>query len=150
MVSIEYSEAAVEVLGILNELEDKELKKIPQNIIDFFENNKSKTYNPDIDYTESVEKLSLKEKTREILAGLYLDYLCPEEEKQEYINKLRYNDIKYQEKLKEQYNVDNIFNNRKISNTRIEIEKNALTIAKKENFWIKIIKKLKNIFKIAD
>ena len=45
MLSSEYCEAAVEVLGILNELEESEFNKIPKKIIEFLENNKSKSYN---------------------------------------------------------------------------------------------------------
>ena len=113
MVSIEYSEAAVEVLEILNELEDKEFNKIPTRVINFFEECKSKTYNPKIDYTAEVESLNLKEKTREILAGIYLDYLCPEIDKEEYVKKIRINNYKHEEELKKKYDVDNIFKNRK-------------------------------------
>ena len=40
MVTKEYREAAVEVLGILNELNDYEFNKIPSKIIEFLEKNK--------------------------------------------------------------------------------------------------------------
>ena len=42
MLSSEYCEAAVEVLGILNELEESEFNKIPKKIIEFLENRCSK------------------------------------------------------------------------------------------------------------
>ena len=74
MVNNEYKEAAVEVLGILNELEENEFNKIPNKIIEFLENNKSNTYNPTIDFSGNVNEMQLKDKTREILAGIYLDY----------------------------------------------------------------------------
>ncbi len=142
MVSVEYSEAIVEVLGILQYLEDKEKNKIPHEIFEYFEKNKSNTYNPDLQYEENVNNLKIKEKTRQILAGLYLDYLCPEEEKQEYIEKLRKNEVIYQEKLKEKYNGDNLFKNRKPE------EKNSEYIAlmKKESFLARILKRVKNVF----
>lgn len=142
MVSIEYSEAVVEVLGILYELEDKEFEKIPNNVIDFFEECKSNTYNPSIDYTADVGSLKLKEKTKEILAGIYLDYLCPESEKQNYIKKIRINRYNYEKELKSKYDVDNIFKNKK----RDFKEEKALKVIEKESIFSKIIKKLKNIF----
>ena len=109
MLSSEYCEAAVEVLGILNELEESEFNKIPKKIIEFLENNKSKSYKPSIDFSEDVNKMVLKDKTRDILAGIYLDYLCKESEKQKFIDTIRKNALKYQEKIKEQFkNVDNI------------------------------------------
>jgi len=89
MVNLEYSEAIVEVLGILQYLEEEEKSKIPNEIFEYFEKNKSKTYNPNIKYEEDINNLKIKEKTRQILAGLYLDYLCPEEEKKEYGKRFR-------------------------------------------------------------
>ena len=144
MVSVEYSEAAVEVLGILEYLEDIDKNKIPNEIIEFLENNKSNTYNPEINYWDEIENLNLKQKTRQILAGIYIDYLSSEEEKKEYINKLKQNEIKNQEILKEKYNVDDIFKKNEISKEQVV----ELTIVKEEKWFVKIINKIKEIFKI--
>ena len=109
MVNNEYKEAAVEVLGILNELEENEFNKIPNKIIEFLENNKSNTYNPTIDFSGNVNEMQLKDKTREILAGIYLDYLCKEDEKEKIIKNIRKNEFEYQEEIRKQYNADNLF-----------------------------------------
>ena len=69
MVSVEYSEAAVEVLGILDYLEDDDKNRIPREIIEFLEKNKSNTYNPEIDYWDDVRKLKLK-----VLTPYYTSY----------------------------------------------------------------------------
>lgn len=143
MVSVEYSEAAVEVLGILEYLEDIDKNKIPKEIIEFLEKNKSNTYNPKINYWDNVEKLNLKKKTRQILAGLYIDYLSSDEEKKEYINKLKQNEIKNQEILKEKYNVDNIFEKKEIPKEQVV----ELVLVKEEKWFVKIINKIKEIFK---
>ena len=144
MISVEYSEAAVEVLGILEYLKDSDKNKIPKEIIEFFEKNKSETYKPDIDYWDDVYNLDLKLKTRQILAGIYIDYLASEEEKKECINKLKQNEIKNQEVLKEKYNVDDIF--KKNTNSKENVVE--LTIVKEEKWFIKIINRIKEIFKI--
>ena len=144
MISVEYSEAAVEVLGILEYLKDSDKYKIPKEIIEFFEKNKSETYKPDIDYWDDVNNLDLKLKTRRILAGIYIDYLASEEEKKEYINKLKQNEIKNQEVLKEKYNVDDIFKKNEISKEQVV----ELTIIKEEKWFVKIINKIKEIFKM--
>ena len=143
MVSVEYSEAAVEVLGILEYLEDIDKNKIPKEIIEFLEKNKSNTYNPKINYWDNVEKLNLKKKTRQILPGLYIDYLSSDEEKKEYINKLKQNEIKNQEILKEKYNVDNIFEKKEIPKEQVV----ELVLVKEEKWFVKIINKIKEIFK---
>ena len=144
MVTVEYSEAAVEVLGIIETLEEEEKNKIPEEIINFLEENKSKEYNPDIDYYADVEDLKLKEKTKQILAGIYRDYLCNEEEKQEYIKKLRENEIEYQEKLRKEYNTDNLFKKNNQENNK---ETTMSLVVKKENLFSRIINKIKNFFK---
>lgn len=144
MVSVEYREAAVEVLGILEYLEEIDKNKIPKEIIEFLEKNKSKTYNPEINYWDDIESLNLKKKTRQILAGIYIDYLSSEEEKKEYIDKLRKNEMRYQEKLKEKYDVNNIFKKR---DTEVQHSKEIIII-KEEKWFTKIINKIKSFFKI--
>lgn len=144
MVTREYSEAAVEVLGILNELNDYEFNKIPSKIIEFLENNKSNTYNPNIDYSGNIKDMKLKGKTREILAGIYLDYLCPESRKEAYLNYIRKNENKYQEKIKENYNLNNLFENEPKYE---EVQKTeALVVQEEEGFFKKIISKIKKCF----
>ncbi len=144
MVTKEYREAAVEVLGILNELNDYEFNKIPSKIIEFLEKNKSDTYNPNIDYSGNINDMKLKEKTREILAGIYLDYLCPENRKEAYLNHIRKNENKYQEKIKEKYNLESLFEDKPKFE---EIKKSeALTVQEKEGFIKKIISKIKKCF----
>ena len=140
MVTLEYKEAVVEVLGLINELEETERKKIPNEIIQFFEDNKSETYKPDIDYSDDIKNLKLKEKTKEILAGLYIDYFCEEDKRQGYINKIRMNDVKKQEILKQKYDVNDIFNNK--------TKQNSLIIqTKRERIFTKIINKIKDLIK---
>lgn len=148
MVSNEYSEAAVEVLGILNELDENDFKKIPKKIIEFLEGNKSNTYNPNIDYSADVNDINLKEKTKEILAGIYLDYLCPDDKKQDFMDNIRKNEAKYQEYASEVYNSNDIFKNKsKINNEELLQEKRYPVEVKKEKWYMKIISFIKGIFK---
>lgn len=145
MLSSEYCEAAVEVLGILNELEGSEFNKIPKKIIEFLENNKSKSYKPSIDFSEDVNKMVLKDKTRDILAGIYLDYLCKESEKQKFIDTIRKNALKYQEKIKEQYKTENLFKPKEkqsINTSAVEVS----MVNYKEPFFKKLFDKLQRFF----
>ena len=144
MVNNEYKEAAVEVLGILNELEENEFNKIPNKIIEFLENNKSNTYNPTIDFSGNVNEMQLKDKTREILAGIYLDYLCKEDEKEKIIKNIRKNEFEYQEEIRKQYNADNLFKP-KIKDASNK-SKEVYMINYKESFLKKLLKKLQKLF----
>ena len=88
--------------------------------------------------------MKLKEKTREILAGIYLDYLCPENRKEAYLNHIRKNENKYQEKIKGKYNLESLFEDKPKFE---EIKKSeALTVQEKEGFIKKIISKIKKCF----
>ncbi len=145
MVSKEYSEALVEVLEILNMLEDEDLKKIPTEIIDFYENYKSLTYNPHIEFNGDISSLNLKDKTKEILAGLYIDYLCDsEEEKQDYMQKLKKQEAAYEKHLMESYNPDKLFQSSQIPENNSE---KSITVIEKENIVKKILNKKKRLFK---
>ncbi len=113
MVTKEYAMAAVETLEILKTLEKEEYKKIPNEVIGFLEKNKDAEYQPDIDFGDEDIKDKIMKKTKEILSGIYLEYLCLPEDKSEYLKKVRKKEAEYQEKLKEKYNVEDLFKKRK-------------------------------------
>ena len=151
MVSTAYSEAATEVLAILDNTEIEAVNKIPKKFLDFLKENSSKTYKPDFDTTKPISELKLKPKTEALLGVIYLKYWANEEEKIVLKKRLKENEIKYQEELKEKFNPDNIF---KKNTTIIEekqedmqVQETALTEIKKDTLIQKIIKKLKEIFR---
>ena len=141
MVSVEYSEAMVEAIYILKNSSEDVISKIPLNIIKFLKQNSSKTYvfEPNID-----EELILKPKTKAILAAIYRDYLCTNEEKIEYNKKLLENERILQEKLFEEFKGKEIFKKKEI----IENNVSQLPVEiKNKNFISKIIAKIKNMFR---
>ena len=81
MVSIEYSEAIVEVLEILQYSDDNIIEKIPKKLMEFWQRNKSTTYKPNLDHSKSINEMDLKKKTKSIISMIYLNYLCDDEEK---------------------------------------------------------------------
>ena len=66
MVSVKYSEAAVEVLDILKYTREEDVKKIPERFMEFLESNKSKTYTPNLDHTKEIKDMELKPETEKI------------------------------------------------------------------------------------
>lgn len=162
MVTKEYSEALVEVLQIINSLNDGEKNKIPPEIIKFYEENKSSTYKPIIDLTpNNLDKAILKNKTREILAGIYLNYLCnDEEEKKEYRQELRkteYNyekakQLEYEQKYDKQTTIKNSTKDSSIqaetdTNTDTTSNSNSLIKYEKSNIILRIWNKFLSFFK---
>ena len=151
MINTEYREALVEVLEIINHLEEDEKSKIPSEIVEFYEKNKSKTYIPNINFEEDISKYNIKNKTREILAGIYIDYLCDDEKKKsEYIKKLRNNEYNYEEKKKKSFNQNTIFKNKQtqdLKNEQIQATKSMIKV-EKQGWFSKILNKIKKILKI--
>lgn len=145
MITKEFSEACTEISEIFKYLDKNEVNKIPENVRKMIDNNKSKDFIPNIDPHKSIEKQILKPETKDLLVALYVEYWCPENEK-EYINKLlRENYIKEQESLRKKYNPDDIF---KQKNKEISTENNqAMLIKYKESILKKIINKISKFFK---
>lgn len=142
--SLAYSE----VCTILNMLEDEYKERVPKNVMDFFEEERDKEYNPIIDVNILLEKQNLKRKTLVLLAILNLNYWCDsEEEKQEILDSFAKNEelkrLKEKE-LTENYNINNLFN--KIENTENKTEVSLIEY-KEQNFIQKIISKIKSLFR---
>lgn len=142
MVSIGYTEAAVEVLDILKHTRKEDVQKIPKTFIEFLEKNKSTTYKSNLDHNKSIKEMNLRPKTHAILGIIYMKYWANEFEKEEFKNKVSIKENNYREELQNKYNTDNIF---KQSNTTSEM--NLPAKIKNETFLQKLINKIKNIFR---
>ena len=91
--------------------------------------------------------MNLKEETRGLLALMYENYWCPEEEKQDLQKKFYENEQKYQEELRQKYNPDNIFS--KKNKNIIETEDNQTQLIEyKETIFRRILNKIKALFNI--
>lgn len=150
MSSLEFSEGVTETLDILNHMDKSYIDKIPKKFKDFLEKNKSDSYIPHLDHSKKIKEMNLKEKTKDILATIYMNYWCNAEQKENYIKTLKQNEEKYQEELKEKYNPDNIFKNKTQKTIQQEqpVQENVDLVEVKESFFTKFIKKLKGILHI--
>ncbi len=146
MISVEYSEAIVEVLDILNHSDDNIIEKIPKKLIEFWKRNKSTTYKPNLDHSKSINEMELKKKTKSIITMIYLNYLCDDTEKSNIKLILKDNEEKYQQELREKYNPDNILKNKK-EDKAIKEETQSLVEYKERTFIQKVFDKIKSIFK---
>lgn len=133
-----YSEIC-EFLGLIG---NKYVNKIPSKLLQLFEENQSNDYIPHINPSIPITEQSLNEDTLVIIAVLNLKYWCDDEDE---INRLKEiyksNERIYQEKLKEQFNPNNIFKDKqnkyeKINTTEM-IEYRTIPIYKRCINWIK-------------
>ena len=147
MVNIEFSEGISETLDILNHMDKLYTDKIPRRFKEFLENNKSVNYISNLDHSKKINEMNLKEKAKDILATIYINYWCNPQQKADYNDLLKQNERKYQDKLREKYNTDNIFKNQ--NNVSNEVVNNNVDMVKyKESTFRKIINKIKNILKL--
>ena len=113
---------------------------------------KSNEYAPQYDPTIPLEKQQIKKEALSMIALFHLNYWCnSQEEKQELRDIFNENEIKYQAELKEKYNQDDLFKNKRrrstlyTNNETIENCTNIRLIKHKESLFVKF----KNfIFKI--
>ncbi|MBR3697416.1 MAG: hypothetical protein IKM97_04030 [Clostridia bacterium] len=113
MLSNEYREAIVEVLDILDHTRKEDVDKISPKFIEFLRANASKTYKPQLDHSKKISDMRLMHKTRVILAIIYRKYWCDDNQRNEFDRILMENEINYQKKLREKYNPDTVFKNKK-------------------------------------
>ena len=147
MVSTGYSEAFVEVLAILDNTPIEEKNSIPEKFMNFLKENASKTYKIAFDKNKQIEELTLKKETKAILSVIYYNYLCPKDQKEEYVEILNNNQTKFEEELREKYNPDNIFkNNTTAEPVHQQVKEEMAMTEYKESFITKIINKIKAIF----
>ena len=122
MVTKEFAEASAEINEILKYLPKEEVEKIPSKLREFFKEVSSKDYVTNINPNMPLDKQQIKEKTKDIIALIYRNYWCSEEERKELDQKLIENDQKFEEKLREKYNPDNIFKNNVTTTKKEESE----------------------------
>lgn len=144
----EYLKAFSEVEQIIKLMPESLQKKIPDRFKNIISTEKSQAYIPNI--KESFEKCNIMEETKIVLAVIYRDFLCSEEEKKEIKLKDSQKLMEYEEELREKYNTDNIFLNRntiQYSSEEVKTDQTAIVEYKEKKFLQKLFDKIKHIFK---
>lgn len=96
MISKDLSEGISETLDILSHMDEIYIYKIPAKFREFLEKNKSNIYKPNLDHSKKINEMNLKNKTKDILAIIYLNYWCNSQEKNEYVKILNNNEKRHQ------------------------------------------------------
>ena len=141
--------AYTEVDRILNLMDEQYQKKIPEKLRKLISESKLNDYDVIINPKIPLKEQRISRKALSILAVLNYNYWCVgESKKQKLIEKYIKNEKIKQEKLRELYNPDNLFNNKnEFSKQNIE-NKQLIVYNKKENVIIKIFNKIKKLLKI--
>lgn len=146
---VDYNKRLVEVDEILNYLSEEELLKIPEEVRKTIKDNKAKGYFWQYDETKPLKEQNVSRDTIAFLSYLNMEYLLNEEQK-EFVQQLHeLNEKKIENSIDEKYGVEDLFI---INKTQIEDIKeteqvqDVSLVEYKENFFKKVISKIKNFF----
>ncbi len=144
------SKAYAEVLLILSYMEQKYIDMIPKKLLELFNEEKDKNYQPNINPNISLAEQNLQRKTLALLAMLNLNYWCKDEnERKELLKMYSENDKKIEAEMRERYNPDNLFKKKEKveQNNDIKQERTELIEYKEKNIFRKILDRIKNFFR---
>ena len=149
MYQTKYANAYTEVYEILSCLNQEEYSKIPEELIEVFEENRNFDYEYEINEEQDLLKQPMLKETKAILLNIFRDDLATPDQKYK-INQWLQDDRDYIEKHKiEKYSSIIFENNMKKKIINDEKSKILLpTKIKKKSIFSRIINKIKRIFKI--
>lgn len=148
MRQTKYANAYAEVYEILSCLDEEELSKIPEDLIEVFEENRSLDYEYEMNDEQDLSKQPMLKETKAILLNIFRDYLATPEQNQK-IKQWLQEDRTYLEKQKQKKYSSNIFEST-IKNENMNDEKAETLLPaeiKKQSIFQKIINKIKKFFK---
>lgn len=144
MINSETKKAYYEVLTVLKYLPIYYTNMIPKRILSMFESQKEENKEFIIDLKNPINKENLSKQSIEIIAMINYEYWCKDENKtQKLYDIYSSNEIKYQNNLKEKYDIYKVFDERKNKNATYDNSKSVSLIEYKEPFFKKIINKIR-------
>ena len=108
----ELSQRLIEVEYVLNKMDEKYKKKIPQEFFEFLNKNKDINYKFQYDDSKSIIENNLHIDTISLLTYININFLLDAESKKEMISLLNKDEIIAEEQKRKQHNPDSIFKNR--------------------------------------
>lgn len=104
------SDISKETLTFLAFFDSKMIERIPDYVVAKLCNEAADSnMNFYVDVSKSFEEQEISEKSKDLIAHIYYDYIAEEDEKQEILKQWNLNEREYQKALKEKYAYDNIF-----------------------------------------
>ena len=151
MDDIEYANAYTEVLEILKYIPSEDYDKIPKIKIELFETIANKNYHFNYTPNKTLEEQNVSKIAKGIIAILFRDYWATYIQKEKIIKKQNY-DRFIIENQKNDFNTNDIFKRKAISNVKEDLTKNDINTnnlpieVKKQNLLQKIIIFIKRYF----
>ena len=135
--------AYAEIDSFIELLPRAEKEKIPSKLKQYFKDEKDKETTKKLSMDIPIEKQNLQEETWNLIAMIYLKYLCEDEEEKKELEQIYdENEKKYREEMKEKYNPERIFKERE----KQQVIQNLPIKVQKESIIQKIIKFINKLF----
>ncbi len=110
VITIKDLQAYAEVDYIIKHMNQRYIDKIPEKLLNFFDEMKDSNYEVKINPYVPLQNQNLTQYALEIIALLHLNYWCENEErKQELYGIMLSNENSLQEKIMEKHNIENLF-----------------------------------------
>lgn len=138
-----YDKAYTEILEIIKYLPPEEIEKVPKEKIEFYKKHCDHNYRFEYNPFKSLKEQNVSRETMVLIVILFRDIIATKEQKEKLNRILSQNEQKYQKRLNEKYNTNNLFNKKR---KRIA-EDNMKIIVYKENVFLKIYNLIKDLFK---
>lgn len=136
-----------EIYEILKIFPKELVDRIPKYKLDYIKQNMDESYEYNIT-KETFDGKTMLDETAVILAILFRDYWATEKQKNKIINYHNTQREKIVNEIKEKYDPENVFKQRRIEQEKIDEKKENLSVVEyKENIFKKLFNKIKEIFK---
>lgn len=146
-ISINTRNAYAEVDNFIECLDSYDKNKVPDDIMEYFKREKSKNYDKMIDVNQPIKNQNLMDETLAIIAMLNLKYWCDdEEEKKRLIDIYLENERKIRDELKEKYDIERVFKERK-SKKEVNFQSEGVPDIQRKSFFSELKNRILNFFK---
>jgi hypothetical protein len=146
-ISINTRNAYAEVDNFIECLDSYDKNKVPDDIREYFKREKSKNYDKMIDVNQPIKNQNLMDETLAIIAMLNLKYWCDdEEEKKRLIDIYLENERKIRDELKEKYDIERVFKERK-SKKEVNFQSEGVPDIQRKGFFSELKNRILNFFK---
>ena len=139
-------QAYTEIGCLLKEFPISYIEKLPNKLLEIINDKADRKYIIYVDTTKKINEQKISDQTKKFLAVLTYNYWSNNEQKEILKSKLYINEQAFQNKLSAKYSTENLFKSNR--QTIVDVQKEQVQLVKyKENFFIKFLNVLKNIFK---
>lgn len=146
-----YSKAYTEVLEIIKYFPKEEYIKIPKDKIEFYKENMDINYKFHINPSIDLGKQNISKEANAILLTIFRDYFATDKQKESLKKLLNQNQQKLEQEKSLKYDSIELFNkpfmNKQNTKTIQENDNETRLVEVKENYFVKFINFIKNIFK---